>query len=133
MIQIMAEENLNWSTAPTVMVQTVRATKEFLDAELAKYETWDHAEESFSMIFDSCPGGLILDGKAKNESRKASVVEWIVTRCKRKSDCTMAGKENKTAKETSGERTGLRQALSVGNRRRGRQQPGGMAKTDIEK
>ena len=40
MVKIMAEENLNWSTSPAVMTQTILTAKEFLDAELAKYETF---------------------------------------------------------------------------------------------
>lgn len=40
MLKVMAEENLNWTVAPAVLVQTVDATKKFLDAELAKYDTW---------------------------------------------------------------------------------------------
>lgn len=40
MLKIMAEENLDWSTSPAVMTQTILTTKEFLDTELAKYETW---------------------------------------------------------------------------------------------
>lgn len=40
-LQIMAEENLNWSTSPAVMTQTILTAKEYLDAELAKYETWE--------------------------------------------------------------------------------------------
>ncbi len=43
MLQIMAEENLDWSTAPAVMIQTIQAAKDFLDAELAKCETLAHA------------------------------------------------------------------------------------------
>ena len=54
MIQIMAEENLNWSTAPTVMVQTIQAAKDFIDDELAKYEKFeDMTEEIFSHLFEN--------------------------------------------------------------------------------
>jgi hypothetical protein len=45
----MAEENLNWNTSPAVMVQTISAAKEFLDAELAKYEAWDNAGDFASV------------------------------------------------------------------------------------
>lgn len=41
MLQIMAEENLAWSTSPAIMTQTILTAKEFLDAELSKYETWE--------------------------------------------------------------------------------------------
>ena len=39
MIQIMAEENLDWSTSPAVTTQTVQTAKEYLDTELAKMDT----------------------------------------------------------------------------------------------
>lgn len=45
MIQIMAEENLDWRTSPAVIIQTVQAAKEYLDSELAKYETWAVAKK----------------------------------------------------------------------------------------
>ena len=41
MVQIMAEENLNWSTSPAIMTQIIISAKEFLEAELAKYDTWE--------------------------------------------------------------------------------------------
>jgi ParB/RepB/Spo0J family partition protein len=41
MIQIMAEENLDWSTSPAVMIQTIISAKEFIDGEISKYKTWD--------------------------------------------------------------------------------------------
>jgi len=42
MIRIMANENLDdWSLRPAVINETVLVAKEFLDAELAKHETWD--------------------------------------------------------------------------------------------
>ncbi len=51
MIQIMAEENLNWSTSPAVMVQTILVAKEFLDGELAKYETLKTSGEITRCLF----------------------------------------------------------------------------------
>lgn len=53
MIKIMAEENLNWTTHPAVINETVRAAKAFLDAELQKYEDWRHAGKSTSVMFAS--------------------------------------------------------------------------------
>lgn len=53
MLRIMAEENLNWSTGPAVINQTVLAVKEFLDSELAKHDTWNHLNKSIKMIFAS--------------------------------------------------------------------------------
>lgn len=42
MIKIMANENLDdWSLRPAVINETVLVAKEFLNRELAKYETWE--------------------------------------------------------------------------------------------
>ena len=51
MVQIMAEENLNWTSAPAVLIQTVQTAKEFLDAELAK--GWKDSAQMFRVLFDS--------------------------------------------------------------------------------
>ena len=53
MLQIMAEENLNWSTSPKVMTQTILAAKEFLDNELKKYAHLNRAEHMFSSLFSN--------------------------------------------------------------------------------
>jgi len=53
MVKIMAEENLNWTTSPTVVNETVLAAKEFLDGELAKYETWNNVNKSIKVMFAS--------------------------------------------------------------------------------
>ena len=53
MLKIMAEENLEWSTNPAVINETVLAAKNFLDAELAKHEDWNHADKFITMIFAS--------------------------------------------------------------------------------
>ena len=48
MLRIMANENMEfWGSNPAVINETVAAAKEFLDAELAKYETWSKAQESY--------------------------------------------------------------------------------------
>jgi hypothetical protein len=42
MIKIMANENLeDWRLNTSVILETVRVTRNFLDAELAKYESWE--------------------------------------------------------------------------------------------
>ena len=47
MIRIMANENLDdWSLRPAVIHETVLTTKEFLDAELSKYETINDFQKS---------------------------------------------------------------------------------------
>lgn len=53
MVQIMAEENLDWSTSPAVINETVLAAKEFLDAELAKYETIKKLPANLINLLDS--------------------------------------------------------------------------------
>ena len=53
MLRIMAEENLNWSTNPAVMTQTILAAKEYLDAELAKYKRLETSPEIWRGLFDS--------------------------------------------------------------------------------
>jgi hypothetical protein len=51
MLRIMAEENLDWSTSPAVVIQTVQVAKEYLDAELAK--EWKDSDKSVRVLFDS--------------------------------------------------------------------------------
>lgn len=42
MIRIMANENMDdWQLSPAVINETVAVAKEYLDSELAKYETWE--------------------------------------------------------------------------------------------
>lgn len=53
LLQIMAEENLNWSTSTAVMTQTIFVAKEFLDAELQKYKNWDTSAEIIKGLFDN--------------------------------------------------------------------------------
>ena len=55
MIRIMANENMDeWQSNTAVMLETVLTAKEFLESELAKYETWDKFRiiKSNSTIFD---------------------------------------------------------------------------------
>jgi hypothetical protein len=59
----MAEENLNWSTAPVIMVQTILTVKEFLDTEIQKYEDLNHAGDFARPLFPE-EGGF---QKAKKE------------------------------------------------------------------
>jgi hypothetical protein len=41
-IQIMANENMtDWQTSPPVVIETIRVARDFLNAELAKYATWE--------------------------------------------------------------------------------------------
>lgn len=49
-IKIMAEENLNWTTMPEVMVQTVDSVRKYLKEELAKYKTWEDYKKSQKLL-----------------------------------------------------------------------------------
>ncbi len=55
MLQIMAEENLNWSTSPAITTQTVSTVKEFLDAELAKCD-YATSDKSIRCLFENKTG-----------------------------------------------------------------------------
>jgi len=39
------------TTSPAVINETVLAAKEFLDAELAKYDDWNHADKNIRVLF----------------------------------------------------------------------------------
>jgi hypothetical protein len=54
MIQIMANENMEqWQSSPGVVLETVKAVRDFLNIELSKYETWDHVNKTINMLFES--------------------------------------------------------------------------------
>jgi len=54
MLKIMANENLeDWKTSPAIVNETVLVAKEFLDAELAKCDHWNHLDKSIRVIFSS--------------------------------------------------------------------------------
>lgn len=54
MIKIMANENLDeWKMNPAVYTETVLVAKEFLDGELAKYETWETSNGNIRCLFES--------------------------------------------------------------------------------
>lgn len=55
MVRIMAEENLNWSTSPMVINETVLAVKTFLDGELAESE-WATLNKSIKSLFAESRG-----------------------------------------------------------------------------
>lgn len=63
MLRIMANENLEWNQSPAVINETVHAAKDFLDGELAKYETWAGSNRSIRPLFSE-EGGF---QKAKKE------------------------------------------------------------------
>ncbi|MFA5376816.1 MAG: ParB/RepB/Spo0J family partition protein [Dehalococcoidia bacterium] len=54
MIRIMANENMDdWKSSPAVVNETVSVAKEFIDAEMAKAESWETLNESIKRLFDS--------------------------------------------------------------------------------
>ena len=51
MIRIMANENMDhWKSNPAVTLETVRAARDFLDAELAKYDTWEEYKKVYPLL-----------------------------------------------------------------------------------
>jgi len=58
MLRIMANENLDsWKTNPRVVYETILTTKEFLNAELQKYESWEeYPPENRRVLFEGKKG-----------------------------------------------------------------------------
>ena len=57
MLRIMANENFDtWRTNTKVTLETVRATKEYLDREFAKCEDWGTLNKSIKGLFDDIRG-----------------------------------------------------------------------------
>ena len=65
MLRIMAEENIEWSTSPAVINETVLAVKMFLDGELAKHETWEQVRSN--KFITTLFGNAGNFGRAKKE------------------------------------------------------------------
>jgi len=71
MIKIMANENMDdWKNVPAVYTETVLVAKEYLDGELAKYETWDEfrSNKSIRPIFESEPEFRSVKGKGVGQT-----------------------------------------------------------------
>ena len=50
----MANENLeDWKMKPSVYNETILCAKEFLDKELARFDSWNLADPGFRQIFDT--------------------------------------------------------------------------------
>jgi hypothetical protein len=66
MIRIMANENMDeWQSNTSVMLETVLTAKEYLEGELAKYESWEECPNSFiKALFTGTKGYFI---HCKNE------------------------------------------------------------------
>jgi hypothetical protein len=61
MLRIMANENMDqWNDSVAVISETVRATRDYLNAELAKYESWEELEKypnnSIKVLFTGTKG-----------------------------------------------------------------------------
>lgn len=67
MLRNMANENLEWSPTPASINETIHSVRDFLNAELAKYETWKEAKSDkvIRLSFINAQGF----GKARNESK----------------------------------------------------------------
>jgi hypothetical protein len=53
MIKIMAEENMDsWKSSPMAINEAVLAMKEYLDGELAKYDTFGASNETIKRLVD---------------------------------------------------------------------------------
>ncbi len=86
MIQIMAEENLDWSTSPAVTTQTIQTAKEYIDGELLKYEDWkefDRSVKNIRPIFESEPQYRSVRGKGSGAETVLKFLggnwkEWMV-------------------------------------------------------
>ncbi len=68
MVQIMAEENHDWSQSPAMMNQTVEGVKKFLDGELKKSEHLNGADDIISSLFDN--EGNLQQAKQKGVGRE---------------------------------------------------------------
>jgi len=54
MIKIMANENLeDWKTNPAVINETVLAVRDYLNAQLAKFDNWETSHEVIRGLFDN--------------------------------------------------------------------------------
>jgi len=68
MLRIMANENMDqWNDSVAVISETVRATRDYLNSELAKYETWEafRSNKFIRPIIESEPQFRSIKGKLK--------------------------------------------------------------------
>lgn len=70
MLRIMAGENMDiYKSDPRIINETVQVAKEFIDAELAKYGTWEECKEKgaiFSTLFENMALKPTAAGNLKN-------------------------------------------------------------------
>lgn len=109
MLRIMANENMDdWKTSPAIINETVSAAKTFIDAELAKYETWDEfyaAKNSIVTILDNERSFL----RSKEQGAGRNIITaflggnwkaWKVEAALRTLDLDNTGKVDREAVET---------------------------------
>lgn len=75
MVRIMAEENLNWSTSPAVLIQTIQTAKEFLDAELAKADSLECLGDFARALFKGIKGDFFHC--KKNGVGRDTLIEFL--------------------------------------------------------
>jgi len=68
MIKVMAEENFNWESSPAVLTQTLVQVKKYINAEIAKYKTW----EEFSSGQLSISNPLLIESEPAFRKLKGS-------------------------------------------------------------
>ena len=81
MLRIMANENMaEWKPAPGVVIETVKAAKDFIEAELAKYGTWEEwnsAKNSrVELSFDSKKSWEVTKGMGAGRYTIQSFLGW---------------------------------------------------------
>jgi len=75
MLQMMANENFQqWKMSIAVLNETVLVTKEFLDGELAKYESWEDAINTANKFISS----IGIDSKASFAASKKGVGQTTI-------------------------------------------------------
>lgn len=77
MLRIMAEENIEWSTSPAVINETVLAVKTFLDAELAKYKMWEDACANKSIITNLVDNAKAFIKLRKQKSGQTTILKFL--------------------------------------------------------
>jgi ParB-like chromosome segregation protein Spo0J len=77
MLRMMAQENMDiYQSSPRVVNETVLVAKEFIDAELAKYETWGEFTAAISSIGNAFPNGMVPKkyGQLRSEGAGRSII-----------------------------------------------------------
>ncbi len=74
MVQIMAEENHDWSQSPAMMNQTVDGVKKFLDEELGKCDAWDSGNRFISSLGIGNQAAL---GAAKKGVGQTTILKFL--------------------------------------------------------